>query len=216
MKSLIIGAGPAGLAAAHTIFKNGGTVVILEKESIAGGRMQHCEKDGFHMDLGAQYVHPGYQTARSMMTDVGILDQLVHFKMNNIQMWRDGKWVFPKMHGSFSEKIKTLRWQMKFGLKGLRNIKRLIDYVVTLSKTMNVDNVDWVSDFETECFADFVRREYGEQVLEYFVQPVLGAIALAHPEKVGLGFGLAIMWTILCDDNAVLKYGTATPCKKSY
>ena len=213
MKSIIIGAGPAGLAAAHTIMKNGGTAVILEKEPIAGGRMLHYEQDGFHMDLGAQYVHPGYKTARSVMEDVGILDQLVHFKMNNIQMWRDGLWAYPKLHGSFADKIKTLRWQMKFGLKGLWNIKRIFDYVNARIEMINEANTDAFRDIDIEYFADYIRREYGEDVLEYFVQPLVASLALTDPENIGLGFGIGVMWAILCDDNAVLKYGTATLAK---
>jgi oxygen-dependent protoporphyrinogen oxidase len=210
MKALVIGAGCAGLAAAHTIIKNGGTAVLLEKESVAGGRMQNYKKDGFFFDLGAQYVHPGYKVARSLMSDVGIRDQLVDIKMNNIQMYRDGKWAFANFYGSFADKIRTLQWQMKFGLKGLKNIKRLVDFVIARSKTIYEADVDWFSDLENEYFANFVKREYGENVLEYFVQPVLGAITLTYPEKIGMGFGLQIMWTILCGEAAVLKYGTGS------
>jgi protoporphyrinogen oxidase len=103
---------------------------------------------------------------------------------------------------------------MKFGLKGLWNIKRIIDYVNARTEMVDEVNTDSYREIDTEYFADFIRREYGEDVLEYFVQPLVASLALTDPENIGIGFGIALMWAILCDDNAVLKYGTATLAKR--
>jgi oxygen-dependent protoporphyrinogen oxidase len=210
MKAIIVGGGCAGLAAAHTIIKNGGEVLILEKEADPGGRMQNFKKDGFFLDLGAQYVHPGYKVARELMADVGILNELVDIKMDNIQMWRDGKWAFPKPYGSVKDKVKTAQWLAKFGPRGGINMERLVKFVLSRAPSIYEGSVDWFLDLEEEYFADFVKRRYSSNVLEYFVQPIISAITLADPEEIGMGFGLQIMWTILCGEAAVLKRGTGS------
>lgn len=210
MKAVIVGAGCAGLAAAHTIIKNGGQVVILEKEQNPGGRMQNFKKDGFFLDMGAQYVHPGYKVARELMKDVGILDELVDIKMDNIQMWRDGKWAYPRPYGSAKDKVRTLEWLAKFGPRGGLNMDNLVKFVLSRAPQIYEGSVDWFLDLEKEYFADFIKRRYSANVLEYFVQPIISAITLADPEEIGMGFGLQIMWTILCGEAAVLKRGTGS------
>ncbi|CAH2002173.1 unnamed protein product [Acanthoscelides obtectus] len=57
-KVLIIGAGPAGIAAAAKLVENGfNNVIILEAEGRIGGRIHSVEfGDGF-VDLGAQWIH---------------------------------------------------------------------------------------------------------------------------------------------------------------
>ena len=148
MKAVIVGAGCAGLAAAHTIIKNGGEVLILEKEADPGGRMQNFKKDGFFLDMGAQYVHPGYKVARELMADVGILDELIDVKMDNIQMWRDGKWAYPKPYGSTKDKLRTTAWLAKFGPSGGIHLDRLVKFVLSRAPSIYEGSVDWFLDLE--------------------------------------------------------------------
>ena len=207
MTTIIVGGGCAGLAAAHTMTKHGAEVLILEKEADPGGRMRTYKQDGFLMDMGAQYVHPGYKVARELMADVGMIGELGDIPMNNIQMFRDGKWYYPQPYGSTMERLRTQRWRTKFGVNGLRGLQRMTDFVLARAPQIYEGSVDWFMDMESEWFGDFVKREYGSEVLEYFVQPVISAITFAEPEDIGMGFGLQIMWTILCGRAAVPKRG---------
>ena len=54
-KTIVIGAGFAGLSAATTLAKNGFDVTILEKNSSAGGRARKLEIDGFTFDMGPSW-----------------------------------------------------------------------------------------------------------------------------------------------------------------
>lgn len=55
-KVIIVGAGVAGLSSAIRLKVEGYDVEIIEKESIAGGKMNIIEKDGFRFDLGPTIV----------------------------------------------------------------------------------------------------------------------------------------------------------------
>lgn len=51
-KTLILGAGPAGLALANRLLQLGEEVLILEKETEAGGLCRSCDVDGAPFDIG--------------------------------------------------------------------------------------------------------------------------------------------------------------------
>ena len=136
-------------------------------------------------------------------------------ELTEIRFWHNWRLTDTQNYqGSLSDRISTLRWQMKFGLKGLKNIKKLVEFVLARSKNIYEADVDWCLDLETEYFGEFVRRECGENVLEYFAQPMVSAITFTHPKRIGLTFGLQIMWTILCGEAAVLRQGIGSLAEK--
>lgn len=51
-KVVVIGAGPAGLAAAYQLNKDGFDVTVLELENFVGGISRTCEYKGNHIDIG--------------------------------------------------------------------------------------------------------------------------------------------------------------------
>ena len=52
MRVVVIGAGFGGLAAACHLAGNGHEVVVVERESVPGGRAGLFEQDGFRFDTG--------------------------------------------------------------------------------------------------------------------------------------------------------------------
>lgn len=58
---MVIGAGPAGLAAALEITKGGGTVILIEREARLGGILKQCIHDGFGLIIfNRQLTGPEY------------------------------------------------------------------------------------------------------------------------------------------------------------
>ncbi|MEZ5244240.1 MAG: NAD(P)/FAD-dependent oxidoreductase [Acidimicrobiales bacterium] len=51
-RTVIIGAGPAGLTAAYQLGKAGRTATVLEAEGVVGGISQTAERDGWRFDIG--------------------------------------------------------------------------------------------------------------------------------------------------------------------
>ncbi|MFP4489250.1 MAG: phytoene desaturase family protein [Bacteroidales bacterium] len=60
-KVLVTGAGIAGLSAALRLLRRGYDVEIVEKNSMAGGRMNIIEKDGFKFDTGPTFFSMSYE-----------------------------------------------------------------------------------------------------------------------------------------------------------
>jgi phytoene dehydrogenase-like protein len=57
---IVVGAGLAGLAAAHHLVEGGLKVTVLESAEKAGGRMATDEVDGFRLDRGPQLLNTSY------------------------------------------------------------------------------------------------------------------------------------------------------------
>ena len=55
--TLILGAGPSGLAAGYKLAKAGRQPVVLERDKVCGGLMRSIKYDGFTVDLGRKELY---------------------------------------------------------------------------------------------------------------------------------------------------------------
>lgn len=84
---IIIGAGAAGLMAAHELSKVGKQVTVLEARNRIGGRI-HTLNDNLHAELGAEFVHGDLPVTLRLLKEAGI-----ELLPASGEMWhsRDGK-----------------------------------------------------------------------------------------------------------------------------
>lgn len=74
---VVVGAGIAGLAAAHRLAAAGAEVSVLEAERGPGGRMSTLELDVGPMERGAQFLSTGYTIIPELLSATGLADQVV-------------------------------------------------------------------------------------------------------------------------------------------
>ncbi len=70
MKSFIIGAGPAGLAAAHELAINGATSVISESQEVVGGLCRTMQFDNCRFDTGPHRFFTRNDQVRQLFVDI--------------------------------------------------------------------------------------------------------------------------------------------------
>lgn len=80
---IIIGAGAAGLFAAHTLVKAGKKVTVLEARNRIGGRIHTVGNARFagHAELGAEFVHGNLPVTLNLLHQAGIAYIPVSFEM---------------------------------------------------------------------------------------------------------------------------------------
>jgi monoamine oxidase len=82
---LIIGAGAAGLMAAHTLSKAGKQVTVLEARDRTGGRIHTLSNTSFfdHTELGAEFIHGDLPVTLNLLKDAGL-----GYRSADAEMWR--------------------------------------------------------------------------------------------------------------------------------
>lgn len=74
----IIGAGPAGLAAAIALRERGHTVRVFEREATVGGKCRSLMHEGHAYDLGANLTTPRYREVRALAQLLDLTLQPMH------------------------------------------------------------------------------------------------------------------------------------------
>ena len=71
--TVIVGGGPAGLAAAKYLADAGRTALVLEKRPILGGKLSSWrDRDGDVLETGLHSFFGGYDTVHALLRDIGI------------------------------------------------------------------------------------------------------------------------------------------------
>jgi len=77
MDVIIVGAGIAGLVAAHQLGALGLSTVVLELDDHIGGRIHTERKPGVYLEHGGIFHTHGYQATRQLLADTGLADDIV-------------------------------------------------------------------------------------------------------------------------------------------
>jgi protoporphyrinogen oxidase len=70
MRAVILGAGPAGLAAAHDLAKRGAAPVVLEKASCVGGICRTICYKGYYFDMGGHRFFTKYPEVQALWEEI--------------------------------------------------------------------------------------------------------------------------------------------------
>ncbi len=83
--TLVVGAGIAGLAAAHALQRAGRRVIVLEARSRVGGRIQTDRTTGAAIDLGASWIHGvRHNPIAALARRLGVPTALAHHEAHRL------------------------------------------------------------------------------------------------------------------------------------
>lgn len=154
---MVLGAGPAGLAAAHVLAKAKIDLLVIESNSTVGGLSRTIQHNGFRFDLGGH----------RFLTDNIKLEQLVRdvLKDDILTVTRSSKILF--LNKFFEYPIEPLNALGGLGLS--TSLKIIFDYALAQlrsrwSRTRPVSLEDWiVQRFGRTLFSLFF-KDYSEKV----------------------------------------------------
>ena len=165
--TVVIGAGVSGLACAYRLKNLGVPVTLLEASPRVGGLIDTVERDGFLFESGPQSFQ-GTETLLGLIHDLGIEDELCKADPGAPRyVLRQGKLrkipMSPQAILTTSLLSPGTRWKV----------------VSEPFKRTRPPNDD-------ESVADFVRRKFGHEILEYLVSPFVSGVYAGDPEKLSL------------------------------
>ncbi|PWI14861.1 protoporphyrinogen oxidase [Streptomyces sp. Act143] len=170
---VVIGAGIAGLAAAHRLLQRGARVTVLEASGRVGGKLLPGEIAGARVDLGAESMLARRPEAVGLAREVGLTERLQPPATATASIWTRGALrPMPKGHvmgvpgtaaalgGVLSE-------------EGLARIERDAD----LPRTEIGDDV---------AVGEYVAARLGREVVDRLIEPLLGGVYAGDAYRISM------------------------------
>ncbi|MFE9771782.1 protoporphyrinogen oxidase [Streptomyces sp. NPDC005931] len=170
---VVIGAGVAGLAAAHRLLERGARVTVLEASDRVGGKLLSGEIEGVRVDLGAESLLARRPEAVTLAREVGLADRLQPPATTTASLWTRGALrPMPKGHvmgvpGSAAALAGVLSEE------GLARIGRDAE----LPRTEVGDDV---------AVGEYVAARLGREVVDRLVEPLLGGVYAGDAYRISM------------------------------
>ncbi|TWV48849.1 protoporphyrinogen oxidase [Streptomyces misionensis] len=170
---VVIGAGIAGLAAAHRLLARGARVTVLEATGRVGGKLLPGEIAGVRVDLGAESMLARRPEAVALAREAGLADRLQPPAVASAAIWTRGALrPMPKGHvmgvpGTAAALAGVLSED------GLARIERDAE----LPRTEVGDDV---------AVGEYVAARLGREVVDRLVEPLLGGVYAGDAYRISM------------------------------
>jgi len=177
VRTIVIGGGISGLACAYRLHELGIPVLLLEQAQRVGGVIDSVEKDGFLFELGPQSF---------LSTDL-LLELIAGLGLNGELLRSDpdaARYVL--INGRLHPVPMSPPALLTTSLLGAHSKWRMLAEPFRSSQPPESD----------ESVADFVRRKFGQELLEHLVGPFVSGVYAGDPERLSLrsAFPSAYQW----------------------
>jgi protoporphyrinogen/coproporphyrinogen III oxidase len=164
---VVIGAGISGLACAYRLKQLGVPSLLLESSSHNGGLLGTVERDGFLFESGPQSFQ-GTETLLTLFRELGIYGELLEADPSA------PRYVFH--HGRLKQVPMSPQALVTTSLLSAGSRWKLASEPFRRTRPPGHE----------ESVADFVRRKFGHEILEYLVSPFVSGVYAGDPEKLSL------------------------------
>jgi protoporphyrinogen/coproporphyrinogen III oxidase len=179
----IVGAGPAGLAAAWWLTARGHRVRVYEGREV-GGRLRTERLGGSGADVVVQLLSEGYTQVVELAGSVGAGSLLVPVPGRDA-LWRGGR-AHPLRYGSVASMASSGalpgRLKLRLGVKYLPFLERHAEVL-----DLNDPSRAAAAGLDGESIAAWGGRELGDDFVELMAYPLLAAYYGITPEETGAG-----------------------------
>jgi oxygen-dependent protoporphyrinogen oxidase len=171
MRVAIVGAGPAGCAAAYTLRTRGHDVVLFEAQDHVGGRTSQVLREGFSLGSGALFLMGGiYPRTNALLKELGRYDELVKWDAITEVIDADGR----RYEAKFDQVMSFLRMPVLSWRDRLRIIAGVARQLVAPGPKLCFDGAELARFDDGEDLETWSRRVLGERGTNYITVPYMG------------------------------------------
>ena len=185
---VVIGAGLAGLSAAHELRKRGIRPVVFEARGRVGGRSFGDRVDGFCLDAGADFFCSSYDVAFRLCEEMGV--SLVRSEMN-LGWYRNGRWVVTTPIRSIRSALRNLVPFRTLGFlspQGAWTLMKLAKDIRQQSERLNFAADCGIVELDgEERFGDYLERLGAPESLKVTLRGFL-EMTMGHVERSGSAY----------------------------
>ncbi len=178
-KIAVIGGGVSGLAAAHRVreLNPAAEVALLEAGPRLGGMLGTTWRDGFLIERSADMFTTREPWALDLCQRLGIADELIETNSNHRRAFVVHQGQLANIHAGFTLMSPAKAWPVIQSplLSWSGKLRLAREYFVRRKQ----DNKD-------ESLTSFVTRRFGQEAFDRLIQPIVGGIYTADPDKLSL------------------------------
>ncbi|MGB0993758.1 MAG: protoporphyrinogen oxidase [Akkermansiaceae bacterium] len=173
----IIGAGVSGLAVATRLVERGQPITVIDSGSRAGGAIQTTLKDGYLAEHGPNSLLVRDQRLLNLMETIGAHSVLACDEAKKRYIVQNGKpHAMPSSPlGMLTTPLFSMRGKLRFCIEPL---------------------IGRYGGNGEECFADFVTRRLGKEMLESAAGPFVSGIYAGDPAKLAVRHAFPRLWNL--------------------
>jgi oxygen-dependent protoporphyrinogen oxidase len=181
---VVVGAGMAGLTAAHFLKEAGYEVVVVERDSRPGGRIMTIERNGETLDVGAQFIHTNYALTLELARKFNLESDLAEMQSADM-MIRDGRiHIIP--WGSVRVPAISICSQIKMA--------RLFLPMLARRKQLALESWPKLVDLDKIELSTYTRLKLNEECLTYMVRALMLTYSMSEPEGISLAYFLRSLY----------------------
>ena len=188
MRVAVIGAGIAGLTAAFRLRLAGAEPVVFEAQARAGGVIGTERIEGFLVEFGATTIQTANPVLDTLIRDAGLdIDLLPASKTARKRyIVRGGKPVAAP--GSPADLVTSPLFSARARRRALR------EPVIPRSRST-----------EEESVADFARRRFGPEVLDYGMDPFVAGVYGGDPKRLAIRHAFPGIWRMEQESGSIVR-----------
>jgi protoporphyrinogen oxidase len=184
----VVGAGIAGLAAAHDLRAAGYAPVVMEERDRVGGRIWTVDRGDFRMDLGTAVYLGTYQESIDLIHEMGLDGEFTERDAVCV-LAREGRThhldlTRPVRSGLLT---KALTWREK--VRALR----LAATLARNHRSLGYDSYELLGGIDTETTDEYCDRVLGSALRDYLAQPLVSGTWVADPADTSAAL---MLWTV--------------------
>ncbi|KAG2300494.1 hypothetical protein Bca52824_036966 [Brassica carinata] len=182
----VVGAGVSGLAAAYKLKSKGLNVTVFEADGRVGGKLRSVLRDGLIWDEGANTMTEAEPEVGSLLDDLGLREkQQFPISQKKRYIVRNGLPVMIPTNPIALVTSSVLSTQSKFQI--------LLEPFLWKKN----DSSSKVSDASVlESVSGFFQRHFGQEVVDYLIDPFVGGTSAADPESLSMKHSFPDLWNI--------------------
>lgn len=175
MSTIIVGGGISGLAAAYYLAKAGRPFTLLEKSARLGGVIQTNRIEGCVLEGGPDSFLAAKPAAMELIRDCGLAADVIGSNDSKrvTYIWKGGRLI--PMPDGLMMMVPTKILPM--AVSPLMSWPTKIRMGLEFFRRPNGHDADDIS------VADFIRKHYGEEAVNYLVEPLLAGVFGGDPEQ---------------------------------
>ncbi|MEU0672922.1 protoporphyrinogen oxidase [Streptomyces sp. NPDC006172] len=187
---VVVGAGVAGLAAAHRLLERGARVTVLEASDRVGGKLLPGEIAGVRVDLGAESMLARRPEAVALAREAGLADRLRPPTTATASLWTRG----------------ALRPMPKGHVMGVPGTASALAGVLSdegLARVERDAGLPRTEVGEDVAVGEYVAARLGREVVDRLVEPLLGGVYAGDAYRLSMRSAVPQLFQAACTHTSL-------------